>query len=268
MPGSELSHRRGPAGRGLLGALRHELTFALEFHRAECEFLTGERRRRRSAWRCCHAAPQTSSIWLPSPACGWISTRPWTGATAPSRWALDYLRRVGIEWSAHPTKEEVTARIRADLAAAREPPDRGAARPAVMTDPVWRATMDVLTVVMSPALFTDQNLLSSCHLSHGESQPGARQQRRIVLRLCMARRDARTALRRLRGRFRFGSSASTWSRSAGWIASRPVSTWSSGTSSFPGRSPSAAGRGLMRRAFDAAQEDSATSPLRPIAATT
>ena len=43
---------------------------------------------------------------------------------------LDYLRRVGIDWSAHPTDRGGPAGIRADLVAARGPPDRGAARPA------------------------------------------------------------------------------------------------------------------------------------------
>ncbi len=35
------------------------------------------------------------------------STRPWIGATAASRSCLEYLRRVGVAWSPHPTDEEV-----------------------------------------------------------------------------------------------------------------------------------------------------------------
>ena len=38
---------------------------------------------------------------------------------------LAYLRRVGIDWSAHPTNEEVQRRVRADVDAARRPRDRG-----------------------------------------------------------------------------------------------------------------------------------------------
>src|SRR6202030_1966877 len=71
---------------------------------------------------------------------------------------LEYLRRVGVDWSPHPTKDEVRQeyeRIGRQLgsrlieALVDLPP---------MTDPVCRATLDVLTVVEEPAHFTDENL--------------------------------------------------------------------------------------------------------------
>ena len=73
---------------------------------------------------------ERSSTSPPSRVCAWRSTRPWIGATAPSRSCLEYLRRVGVDWSPHPTDEEVAAGIRADVATARRPGDRGAHRPA------------------------------------------------------------------------------------------------------------------------------------------
>ena len=59
----------------------------------------------------------------------------------------------------------------------------------LMTDPERCATMDVLTAVASTALVYRRESALSCHLSDGEPQPGARQQRRLVLRLCLARHD-------------------------------------------------------------------------------
>jgi len=89
---------------------------------------------------------------------------------------LEYLRRFGGQWSPHPTEEEV-----------RQEYDRLWQRPGsgsiegllelpLMNDPDRRATMDVLTVLTSPALFTDLNLfrlvvcrMAALSLEHGNS---------------------------------------------------------------------------------------------------
>ena len=62
---------------------RHELTFALELDRAECEFLTGAWRRRSSVWRRFQPAPQIRWNEPRSRACAWICTRPSIRAAAP-----------------------------------------------------------------------------------------------------------------------------------------------------------------------------------------
>ena len=71
---------------------------------------------------------------------------------------LECLRRLGIVWSAHPTKDEVRdeySRLwrrlgdRSIEALIDLPP---------MADPVSARTMDVLTSLVTPALFTDENL--------------------------------------------------------------------------------------------------------------
>ena len=105
---------------------RHELTFALELHRAECEFLTGEL-----------AAAEERLTMLSSRAANTVERATvtclrvdlYTTLDQSDRAVavcLDYLRHLGVEWSPHPTEEEATARIRADLVAAWEPCDRGA----------------------------------------------------------------------------------------------------------------------------------------------
>ena len=67
-----------------------------------------------------------------------------------------------------------------------------------------RATMDVLTALASPAMFTDENLfrLVVCRMANISLR--ARQQRRIVLRLCVAGRRPRGAFGDYPAGFRFG----------------------------------------------------------------
>ena len=80
--------------------------FALELHRAECEFLTGELAAAESAWRCFRSAPQITVIAPLSPACAWTSTRRSDQSDRAIDVGLDYLRHLGIDWSPHPTEEE------------------------------------------------------------------------------------------------------------------------------------------------------------------
>jgi predicted ATPase len=89
---------------------------------------------------------------------------------------LDYLRYLGIEWSPHPTGEEVRReydRIWSQLGsrAIEQLIDLP-----LMSDPASLATMDVLTKVLPPAGFTDANLNSlvvcrmiNLSLEHGSS---------------------------------------------------------------------------------------------------
>ena len=89
---------------------------------------------------------------------------------------LDYLRRVGIDWSAHPTKHEVEqeyARLWRQLG---DRPIEALLDLPRMTDPVACATVDVLTSLVTPALFTDENLrclvigrMGNVSLEHGNS---------------------------------------------------------------------------------------------------
>ena len=174
--------------------------FALELHRAECEFLTGALA---AAEERLSMLPSRAGRLVDLAAVTHLRVELFTTLGRSDRAievCLDYLRRVGIEWSAHPTKEEVRQEYeRLWRQIGRRSIEELVDLPP-MTDPEWRATMDVLTAVVSPALFTDENLLCSRHLSDGEPQPGAWQQRRIVLRLRLARHAPRAAFRRLPGR--------------------------------------------------------------------
>ena len=168
------------AGAALLGddswERRHELTFALELHRAECEFLTGEL-----------AAAEERLTILSSRAADTVEQSTVTCLRVDLYTTLDrsdravdvglaYLRYQGVEWSPHPPAEEGRReyeRIWKKLGgrAIEQVIDLP-----LMSDPVSLATMDVLTKVVSPALFTDANLFSlvicravNLSLEHGSS---------------------------------------------------------------------------------------------------
>jgi PAS domain S-box-containing protein len=139
---------------------RHELTFALELHRAECEFLTGAlvEAEQRLAALSIRAA---NTVERATVAC--LRVDLYTTLDQSSRAiavGLDYLRHLGIDWSPHPTDEEVRReyeRIRLQLGtrAIEELIDLP-----LMSDRASLATLDLLTKVVPPALFTDANFLS------------------------------------------------------------------------------------------------------------
>lgn len=168
------------AGAALLAtepeARRGALGFALDLHRGECELLTGafddaERRldelARRAAAIVDLAAVTSARIAL--------HTRRDRAALAVEA-MLEYLRRVGIDWPAHPSDDDVRRehdRIWQQLGsrAIEELADLPA-----MTDPQHRATMDVLTLAQSPVLHTDEKLhallicrMVNLSLEHGNS---------------------------------------------------------------------------------------------------
>ena len=139
---------------------RHELTFALELHRAECEFLTGvlaeaEQRLEVLSTRA------TNTVKRAAVAC--LRVDLYTTLDQSSRAiavGLDYLRQLAIDWSPHPTEEvarreyeriwsQIGSRTIEDLI---ELP--------LMSDPASLATLDVLTKLGPPSLQTDANLFS------------------------------------------------------------------------------------------------------------
>ncbi|MFP2927953.1 AAA family ATPase [Pyxidicoccus sp. 3LG] len=169
------------AGAELLGEdsweRRYALTFELQFHRAECEFLTGELDAAKERLELL-SRRAASLVDVAAVTCARVAL--YTTLDQSDRGVevcLDYLRRVGISWSPHPPEEEVR---REHECIWRQLGDRSIESLVDlprMTDPVHRATMDVLTSAQSPALFTDKNLLglvvcrmANLSLEHGNSE--------------------------------------------------------------------------------------------------
>src|SRR5258706_4417024 len=139
---------------------RHDLTFALELHRAECEFLTGElaAAKERLTMLSSRAAKTVDQSTVACLRVDLYTTLDQSdGAVAV---CLAYLRHLGVEWSPHPTDEEVRReyeRIWSQLGtrAIEELVDLP-----LMSDPASLATLDLLTKVVPPALFTAETFLS------------------------------------------------------------------------------------------------------------
>ncbi|MDC3961351.1 sensor histidine kinase [Polyangium jinanense] len=155
---------------------RYELTFALEFHRAECEFLTGymTEAEERLSTLSRRAGNLVNSAAVACARMALYLTLDRTDRTIEV--CLEYLRRVGVEWSPRPAEDEVRQEYerlwqklgsRAIEELIDLPP---------LTDPAFRATMTVLMECLPPAMFSDQNLLcliigrmGNLSLEHGNS---------------------------------------------------------------------------------------------------
>jgi PAS domain S-box-containing protein len=144
------------AGEAMLAEDRWErhyaLSFALGSQRAECEFLTGDQAaaKTRLAELAGHAAT------LPDLAA--ITRLQMEPNDRDVEIGLGYLRRVGIVWSAQPTSDEVGQEYERMWRQIGKRPIETLIELPRMTDPVASGTMDVLTVLVSPAWFIDENL--------------------------------------------------------------------------------------------------------------
>jgi PAS domain S-box-containing protein len=139
---------------------RHELTFALELHRAECEFLTGALA---EAEQRLIALSNRAGTTVERASVTCLRVDLYTTLDQGSRAiavGLDYLRHLGIDWSPHPTEDEARReyeRIWSQLGS--RPIERLIDLP-LMSDAASLATLDVLTKLGPPAYYTDANLRS------------------------------------------------------------------------------------------------------------
>jgi PAS domain S-box-containing protein len=152
------------AGTALLSDDRwdrqHELAFSLELNRAECEFLTGklaiaDERLARLAARAASTLEQATVACLRMDL---YTTHDQSDRAVGV--CLDYLRHLGIEWSPHPTAEEARREYEQIWIQLGSRAIEELIELPLMSDPASIATLDVLTKVLSPALFTDANFLS------------------------------------------------------------------------------------------------------------
>jgi PAS domain S-box-containing protein len=168
------------AGRALLAEAGWEqcyrLTFDLELIRAECEYLIGELASAEERLAMLSIRAQTP-VDAAAVACVRINLYTTLGQSDSAvEVGLEYLRRVGGQWSPHPTEEDVRHaydRLWQQLSARSI---EALLDLPLMRDPERCAIMDVLTVLTSPALFTDLNLfrlvvsqMATLSLEHGNS---------------------------------------------------------------------------------------------------
>jgi PAS domain S-box-containing protein len=136
----------------------HELSFQLELYRAECEFLTGELK---AAEECLTTLTSRakSTVELAILASMRADLYPMLGQSDRAvAVCLDYLRHLGVEWSPHPTVEEVRREYEHIWSQLGKREIEDLIDLPLMSDPVSLATLDVLTKGVEAAHFTDENL--------------------------------------------------------------------------------------------------------------
>jgi predicted ATPase len=153
------------AGVGLLGddawGRRPALIFALEFHRAECEFLTGELVAAEARLTML-ASRNATTIEQATVACLRIDL--YITLDRSDRAvdiALTYLRHLGVEWPPRPTEEEARREYERMWALLGSREIEELIDLPVMSDPVSLATLDVLTKLALPALYAGYDNLYS-----------------------------------------------------------------------------------------------------------
>ncbi len=233
---------------------RHELAFALELDRAECEFLTGalaEAEQRLAAL----STRAANTVERATVACLRIDL--YTTLDQCSRASavgLDYLRHLSIDWSPHPTEEEARREYEQIWSQLGSRMIEDLIDLPLMSDPASLATMDVLTKLGPPATYTDANLylLVICRAVNLSLERGN----------CDASCPAYTFLGVLAGpRFgdyqaacRFGQLGYDLVEQRGWKRFQARTYMPFGNVVLPWTRHVLAGRDLLRRAFDAASE--------------
>lgn len=156
------------------------LAFDLHLRRAEAQFLTGELAAAEIALT--DLAPRADAI-VDRAALAWMQITLFTAAGQLERaiaTGLAYLRLVGVDWSAKPTRAQTWAEY-APLAQRIRAGEVGAiaALPA-LTDAAREATLDVLVAVLPPAFFSDENLvclvlcrIANLSIAHGNADASA-----------------------------------------------------------------------------------------------
>jgi PAS domain S-box-containing protein len=152
------------AGRGLLAEdgweRRYHLTFGLEYHRAECELLTADMA---AAEERLTMLSQRAGNFLDIAAVARLRLTLYTTLDKSDRGVevcLEFQRNLGVHWSPHPTQAEVRQEYERIWSQIGSRSIEELVDLPLMTDPDFRAALDVLTEVVTPALFTDENLLS------------------------------------------------------------------------------------------------------------
>jgi signal transduction histidine kinase len=154
----------------------YRLAFDLEFHRAECEFLTGALT---DADERLSALSGRAKNSMDSAAIARLRLDLYTTLGRNDRAvevSLEYLRQTGINWNAHPTREEVQQEYVRVWRQLGDRPIEDLAGLPMMTDPLCLSTLEVLASLQAPARFTNEHLprlvagrMTNISLEHGNS---------------------------------------------------------------------------------------------------
>jgi predicted ATPase/signal transduction histidine kinase len=137
---------------------RYPLVFAMEVARAECEFLTGDLA---AAEERLSTLSIRAANLVDKAAVACLRTALYTTLARADRAVeicIEYLREAGVAFSPHPADEEIRDEYERLLTQLGSRPIEALFDLPLMSDPDWRATMEVLTELSAPAYFVDVNL--------------------------------------------------------------------------------------------------------------
>jgi PAS domain S-box-containing protein len=142
------------------------LAFLLDLHRGECQLLTGQLNTADKTLRQLTAQAQTS-LDIAAVTCLRVNLCQVLGDNHEAlAIGLRYLRYVGIEWPTEPTAADVARELDALWRKIGHLSMEELAKHVVMHDPVKRASLDVLTGMLAPAVSINQYLfqLAICRM--------------------------------------------------------------------------------------------------------
>ncbi len=232
---------------------RPDFIFALELQRAECEFLIGElpAAEKRLAELAHRATSLPDLATLTRVRVDLFMTLGRSDRAVAV--GLDYLRRVGVDWLAHPTRDDVQNEYAEIWRQLGDRPIEALLDLPRMTDPGARATMDVLTSLVSPSLFTDENLralvigrMGNLSLEHGNCDASCYAYTVVGTVLGLYFGDYKSA-------YRFGQLGLDLVEQPGMDRLKARVYVAFGNLAIPSRRHVRMGRSLARQAFDTAQ---------------
>ena len=150
------------AGRSLIvesgWSRRHDLAFALELESAECEFLTGhmveaDERLARLESLVANLVERAAVTQLRVTICSAQDQQ-----QRAMDLTLDFLRLCGIDWSVHPTRDEVMRQYESLRRRLGDRPIESLIDLPRLSDPHQRAVLDVLAPAIPVSIFLDENL--------------------------------------------------------------------------------------------------------------
>ncbi|MCP3711493.1 AAA family ATPase [Paraburkholderia sp. CNPSo 3274] len=229
-----------------------ELIFALELHRAECEFLTGALAAADERLAVL-AARTLDSVEDACVACLRMDlhlTRDQSGRAVDV--GLECLRRLGIEWSPHPTEEEARREYQQIWSTLGERPLEALVDLPLMSDPASLATLDVLARLAVPAYHSNPNLacliicrMVNLSLERGNADASSYAYVRLGVIAGLRFGDYETA-------YRFGRLGYELVEQRGLKRYDARTYMTFGGLVLPWKQPVRAGRDLVRRTFEAA----------------
>ncbi|TDG04023.1 PAS domain S-box protein [Paraburkholderia guartelaensis] len=233
---------------------QRELIFALELHRAECEFLTGALAT--ADERLAVLATRTKDlVEAARVACLHMDlnvTRDQSGRAVAV--GLGYLRNLGIEWSPHPTEEEARREYQRIWTTLGDRPLEALVDLPLVSDPASLAILDVLARLTAPAFNTSLNLFclvisrtANLSLERGNADASSMAYALLGMIAGPFLGDYQTA-------YQFGRLGYELVEQRGLKRFQAGTYITFGSMVLPWKQPVRAGRELLRRAIEAANQ--------------